>query len=82
MYLVGLHICIQQDDARSLQYQVNNSCLTGTGWEGLDWIHLARGRDNWWAVVNMIIFDSMQCREFVDSLKAYSLPENVSGSWS
>jgi hypothetical protein len=48
----------------------DNSRLTGIGWEGLDWIHLAQGRDNWRTFVNAIIFDSMQCREFVDSLVA------------
>jgi hypothetical protein len=24
-------------------------------WEGVDWMHLAQERDQWWALVNMII---------------------------
>jgi hypothetical protein len=24
------------------------------GWEGVEWIHLAQGRDQWWAVVNTV----------------------------
>lgn len=34
--------------------------LTETGWEGMDWIHLVRGREKWWAfanaVINLLIF--------------------------
>jgi hypothetical protein len=25
------------------------------GWEGMDWIHLAQDRDQWWAVVNTLM---------------------------
>jgi hypothetical protein len=25
------------------------------GWEGVDWMHLAQDRDQWWALVNMIM---------------------------
>jgi hypothetical protein len=25
------------------------------GWEGVEWMHLAQGRDQWRAVVNMIM---------------------------
>jgi hypothetical protein len=25
------------------------------GWEGVDWIHLAQDRDQWQALVNMVI---------------------------
>jgi hypothetical protein len=25
------------------------------GWEGVDWIRLARNRDQWWAVVNTVM---------------------------
>jgi ribosome biogenesis protein Nip4 len=25
------------------------------GWESMDWIHLAQGRDQWWAVVNTVM---------------------------
>jgi hypothetical protein len=25
------------------------------GWEGMDWIHLAQDRDQWWVVVNMVM---------------------------
>jgi hypothetical protein len=26
-----------------------------TGWEHMDWIHLAQHRDQWWALVNMVM---------------------------
>jgi hypothetical protein len=26
-----------------------------TGWEDVDWIHLAQDRDLWWALVNTVI---------------------------
>jgi hypothetical protein len=26
--------------------------LREVGWEGVDWIHMAQDRDQWWAVVN------------------------------
>jgi hypothetical protein len=29
--------------------------LREIGWEGEDWIHLPQTRDQWWAVVNMIM---------------------------
>jgi hypothetical protein len=29
--------------------------LREIGWEGVDWIHLALDRDQWWAVVNMVM---------------------------
>jgi hypothetical protein len=29
--------------------------LKETGWEGVDWMHLAQDRDQWWAVVNMVM---------------------------
>jgi hypothetical protein len=25
-----------------------------TGWEGVDWMHLVEGRDQWWALVNTV----------------------------
>jgi len=25
-----------------------------TGWEGVDWMHVAQDRDLWWALVNMV----------------------------
>jgi hypothetical protein len=28
--------------------------LREIGWEGVDWIHLAQERDQWWALVNMV----------------------------
>jgi hypothetical protein len=27
--------------------------LRETGWEGVDWMHLAKDRDQWWPVVNL-----------------------------
>jgi hypothetical protein len=29
--------------------------LREIGWEGMDWIHLAQDRDQWRAVVNMVM---------------------------
>jgi hypothetical protein len=29
--------------------------LRGTGWGGMDWIHLAQDRDQWWAHVNTVM---------------------------
>jgi hypothetical protein len=29
--------------------------LRDIGWEGVDWIHLAQYRDQWWALVNMVM---------------------------
>jgi hypothetical protein len=26
-----------------------------TRWEGVDWMHLAQDRDQWWALVNMLM---------------------------
>jgi hypothetical protein len=29
--------------------------LRELGWEGVDWMHLAQDRGQWWAVVNTIM---------------------------
>jgi hypothetical protein len=29
--------------------------LRETGWWGMDWIHVAQNRDQWWAMVNMVM---------------------------
>jgi hypothetical protein len=29
--------------------------LREIGWEGVEWIHLAQDRDQWWALVNMVM---------------------------
>jgi hypothetical protein len=29
--------------------------LREIGWEGVDWIHLAQDRDQWWALVNTVM---------------------------
>jgi hypothetical protein len=29
--------------------------LTEIGWGGMDWIDLAQDRDQWWALVNMVM---------------------------
>jgi hypothetical protein len=26
-----------------------------TGWEGVEWMHLAQDRDQWWVLVNMVM---------------------------
>jgi dTDP-D-glucose 4,6-dehydratase len=35
----------------------DNICvdLRGMGWEVVDWIHLAKVRDQWWALVNTVM---------------------------
>jgi hypothetical protein len=33
----------------------NRMDLTDMRWEGVDWIHLAQDRDQWWAVVGMVM---------------------------
>jgi hypothetical protein len=37
-----IHLCIRMD-------------LREVGWEGVDFIHLTQDRDNWQAVVNMVM---------------------------
>jgi hypothetical protein len=29
--------------------------LREIGWEGVNWIHLAQDRDQWWALVNTVM---------------------------
>jgi hypothetical protein len=29
--------------------------LREIGWEGVDWMHLTQDRDQWWALVNMVM---------------------------
>jgi hypothetical protein len=29
--------------------------VTGVGWEGVEWMHLAQDRDQWWALVNTVM---------------------------
>jgi hypothetical protein len=29
--------------------------LTEIGWDGMDWIDLAQDKDQWWALVNMVM---------------------------
>jgi hypothetical protein len=29
--------------------------LIELGWDGMGWIHLARDRDDWWALVNTVV---------------------------
>jgi hypothetical protein len=29
--------------------------LRGTGWEGVEWIHLAQVRDRWWVLVDAVM---------------------------
>jgi hypothetical protein len=31
-------------------------------WEGVDWIHLAQDRDQWWALVNTVITFELHTR--------------------
>jgi hypothetical protein len=34
---------------------IYNTCLREIGWDGVDWIELAQDRDQWRALVNMVI---------------------------
>jgi hypothetical protein len=29
--------------------------VRGIGWKGVDWIHLAKDRNQWWAFVNTVM---------------------------
>jgi hypothetical protein len=29
--------------------------LRKTGWQDVDWMHLIQDRDQWWALVNMVM---------------------------
>jgi hypothetical protein len=29
--------------------------LKEIGWEGMDWIHLTQDRDQWWALLNIVL---------------------------
>jgi hypothetical protein len=42
--------------------------LREIGWEVVDWIHLAQKRDQWWALVNMIMNPQVPLKggEFLD----------------
>jgi hypothetical protein len=40
--------------------------LKEIGWEGVDWIHMARDRGQWWALVNVIMNGSIKGGEFLD----------------
>jgi hypothetical protein len=44
---VGRRRCPWEDDIRM--------DLINTGWEGVDWMHMAQVRDQWWAVVNTVM---------------------------
>jgi hypothetical protein len=41
-------------------------CLREIGSEDVDWICLGQERDQWWAVVNMVIFVFHRKQEFLD----------------
>jgi hypothetical protein len=30
--------------------------LKEIGWEGVEWMLLAHGRDKWWALINIVMF--------------------------
>jgi hypothetical protein len=36
-------------------YLVNNTHLREIGWDGVDWVDLAQDRDQWRALVNMVM---------------------------
>jgi hypothetical protein len=47
--------------------------LRETGWEGVEWMHLAQDRDQWRALVNTVMNLRVpyKGREFIYQLKAY-----------
>jgi hypothetical protein len=51
--------------------------LTERASEVMDWIHVPADRDQWRAVVNVMVQPSIKGGEFIDKL-----PENDSASWS
>jgi hypothetical protein len=42
--------------------------LRETGWEDVEWMHLAQDMDQWWNLVNMIVgpWHSIKGRDFLD----------------
>jgi hypothetical protein len=46
------------------------------GCEAVNWIHLAQDRDQWWALVNMVLklHTPKKMETFLDQLSDYQLP--------
>lgn len=42
-----------------------------TEWEGVDWIHLLKNRDQWWSryIYGNEPLGSTKCKEFLDQMK-------------
>jgi len=42
------------------------------GWGGVDWIDLARGKDRWWVLVNVVmdLWVFRKCGLFLEQLRA------------
>jgi hypothetical protein len=53
--------------------------LVGGGGAGMEWIHLAQGRDLWWAVVNAVMNHRVQPPRslFVSYFQGLLIEENV-----
>jgi hypothetical protein len=45
--------------------------LRETGWGGTDWIDVAQGRDQWWALVNTVMNLRVPCN-VVKFLRSYT----------
>jgi hypothetical protein len=46
-------------------------------WEGVDWMHLAQGRDQWRAVVNMVMDLRVSGWKFLDYVSGYSFSRTL-----
>jgi hypothetical protein len=40
---------------RRWEVNVKVDIIRETEWEGVDWMHVAQDRDQWWAVVNTVM---------------------------
>jgi hypothetical protein len=58
--------------------------LREIGSGSVDWIHLAQGRDQWWALVNTVLnlWVPQKFWEFLDWLSDYQLTKKDSAPWS
>jgi len=61
---------------------LNERHYSEIGWEGVGWVHLAQDRDQWWALVNMVmkLHSLPSSSEFKECVELYLQSPNTS-SW-
>jgi hypothetical protein len=45
----------EQTTWKTHAFKQNNTKMKGIGWEGVDWIHLAQDKDQWWVLVKIVM---------------------------